>query len=129
MDKSEKIGQLAKAAVATLKEVGHPIKNKKNPHFKNTYADLLAVCDVGREDRLKNGLWLAQVPDGQGITTMLIHESGEYLAFTAEMPKEPQKFGSGFTYMRRYSQQGVMDIVAEEDDDAEVTRPDNKENW
>lgn len=131
MQKSEDISELAAAAIEALKEIGHPIKNKQNPHFKNTYADLLAVVDCSREDLLNHGLWVVQVPDTvdgyaehvmPGITTMLIHKSGQYLSFTTTMPQQPQQFGSGFTYMRRYGSQGLLQIVAEEDDDAEATR-------
>lgn len=133
MQKSENIDELAAAAVQALKQVGHPIKNKINPHYKNTYADLLQVVECTREDLLKQGLCLMQVPDGDGITTMLVHESGQFLSFTATMPDKPQQFGSGFTYLRRYGQQGICDIVAEEDDDAEATRETTKEtikeNW
>lgn len=133
MQKSEHINELAAAAVKALHKIGHPIKNKKNPHFKNTYADLLQVVECTREDLLNEGLWLVQVPDGVGVTTMLIHTSGQFISFNVEMPAAPQKFGSGFTYLRRYGQQGICDIVAEEDDDAESTREKKtetiKENW
>jgi ERF superfamily len=126
MEKSETIDQLAEAAVNALQVFGHPIKNKQNPHFKNTYADLLAVVEVSREVLLEHGLWVVQVPDGIGITTMIIHKSGQYLQFSSHMPSEPQKFGSAFTYMRRYSMQGMTQTVAEEDDDAELVRESNK---
>jgi len=146
MQKSENIDQLATAACAALRHIGHPIKNKKNPHFKNTYADLLQVVECTREDLLKHGLWLVQVPDSldgfetpvPGVTTMIVHESGQFISFTVAMPDKPQQFGSGFTYLRRYGQQGICDIVAEEDDDAEATtgrstkkeiRETPEENW
>jgi len=133
MRMSDSIANLADAAVTALSEIGHPTKNKVNPHFKNRYADLLNVVDASREALLKHGLWVVQVPDQDGLTTMLIHKSGEFIAFESFMPDQPQKFGSGFTYMRRYSQQGLMDIVAEDDDDAEATREttnkNNEENW
>lgn len=132
MRKSDEIGQLATAAIAALKNVGHPIKNKKNPHFKNTYADLLAVTECTRDDLLNNGIWLMQVPDGTGISTMIVHESGEWVSFHVVMPEKPQSFGSGLTYLRRYGTQGVAMIVAEEDDDAEAAEgrsSNGKEDW
>jgi len=140
MQKSDQIDQLATAAVVAMSKIGHPIKNKTNPHFKNTYADLLQVVECTREDLLLEGLWLVQVPDADlsdkpGVTTMLIHTSGQFISFTTPMPEKPQQYGSGFTYLRRYGQQGLCDIVAEEDDDAEATRTaqttntKQPENW
>ena len=129
MQKSEEIGKLTTAMVAALSEMSHPVKNKVNPHFKNRYADLLAVVDCSREALLKHGLCVLQVPEGLGVANMIIHESGEYLYFQATMPDAPQKFGSGLTYLRRYGMQGLTQLVAEEDDDAEATRVTEKDDW
>lgn len=131
MQKSEQIDLLTAAAVTALATVSHPVKNKRNPHFKNTYADLMAVVECSRDALLDNGLWVIQVPEGNGIATMITHTSGQFLYFQATLPDAPQKFGSGLTYFRRYGTQGLAMIVAEEDDDAEAAegRGSNEENW
>ena len=70
---------------------------------------------------------------GQKVRVIIVDDIAEtrenvrkLLQFESDMPTEPQKFGSAFTYMRRYSMQGVTQTVAEEDDDAEITRAASK---
>lgn len=123
---SDSIKQLA-AALAKVQAALQPaIKDKNNPAFKGAkYADLNAVWDVCRQPLTENGLSVAQMPVGNesgriGLTTMLMHESGEWLANTVYVrlaKDDPQGAGSGLTYLRRYSLAAMVGIVADEDDD------------
>ncbi len=128
--------------LAANKEVKHPVKNKLNPHFKNRYADLTAVLDAIIPVYLKHGLVLTQVVDEYGLTTMVMHKSGQWLSGNADVPVDktgPQAFGSGLTYMRRYALSAMAGVASEEDDDAEgatdrdkkkTTKKETvKENW
>ena len=47
--RSEKIGELAKALAKAQKVIKNAAKNKTNPHFKATYADLAAIWDACRD--------------------------------------------------------------------------------
>jgi len=58
-------------------------------------------------------------PDGS-VTTLLIHESGEYLKSTLLIPsmhKNPQQIGSAISYARRYGLSAILGLATDEDDD------------
>ena len=57
---------------------------------------------------------------GPGLSTMLIHESGEYIRGTVGLRPikgDPQSMGAAMTYARRYGLQAVLGITADDDDD------------
>jgi hypothetical protein len=67
-----------------------------------------------------SAILFSQFPDGDGLTTMLMHSSGEWLAATSRMtPKDqtPQGQGSAITYLRRYALSSVLGLATEDDDD------------
>jgi hypothetical protein len=122
---SDSIKHIA-AALAKVQAALRPaIKDSVNPHFKSRYADLGNVWEACRQPLAENGLSVAQMPVGNeigriGLTTMLMHESGEWLANTVYVrlaKDDPQGAGSGLTYLRRYSLAAMVGIVADEDDD------------
>lgn len=58
------------------------------------------------------------------VETMLLHESGEYMLTTIELPvwnPNPQKIGSASTYGRRYALQSIAGVAAEVDDDGNAS--------
>ncbi|MDE1866148.1 MAG: ERF family protein, partial [Thaumarchaeota archaeon] len=77
METSSTIKELAGALVKFQKEVGAVKKDATNPFYHSTYATLQSVIDTIREPMAKNGLSFAQVPDGDGLCTILMHTSGE----------------------------------------------------
>ena len=66
-----------------------------------------------------------------GITTTLVHESGEYISDTHRAPVEPMKGlnmpqceGVTITYLRRYGWQTILGLNAEDDTDGAAGGPD-----
>ena len=122
IEQSETIAKLAKALLGAQKDVGHPTRNAVNPHFRNQYADLTSVIDTVTPVFNEHGITVTQFLVGSQLVTQLLHESGEYLRSSVELPldrKGPQAFGSALTYLRRYTLQAIAGVNAENDDDAE----------
>jgi hypothetical protein len=123
MRQSESIAKLAAALVKAQAEIQHANKNAKNLHFKTDYADLAEQRRAIKPAMGKHGLAVVQLPgmDGDNATleTMLIHESGEWIAGTSASPmqkQDPQGLGSATTYLRRYSL-AALAFTAQDDDD------------
>lgn len=126
MNQSESIIKLSAALVKAQAEMSGAVKDSANPFFKSKYADLQSVIKAIKEPFAKNGLAYTQFPitsdAGIGVTTRLIHESGEWLecGFFLPLTKlDPQAAGSAITYARRYALQAMAGIPAV-DDDAEM---------
>ena len=129
MSASPTVGAIGKALAAAQGEMKGATKDSTNPFFKSKYADLASVWDACREALSKNGLAVVQAPKADGakvsVTTILIHESGEWVSeeLTAQAKDDsPQSVGSTITYLRRY---GISSFVgvSPEDDDAESAQP------
>jgi hypothetical protein len=120
------INELAKALSVAQGAFQNPLKDGTNPHFKSRYATLDALQDATRKVLSENGLSItqggAQVQDGTWVLeTVLMHSSGQSKsnAFPLLMfAKGAQAAGSEITYMRRYAYASILNITAEEDDDA-----------
>ena len=127
MNKSENIGALAKALAAAQSEMKAAKKGNANPFYKSKYADLATIWDVIRAPLAKQGIAVLQtssttIVDGKvgvTVTTMLAHESGEWIEDSLTLfPKaaDPQSIGGAVTYGRRYGL-SVTGAVAEDEDD------------
>src|SRR4051812_47509084 len=81
---SATISELAKAMAKAQAKIEGAHKDSKNPHFKSSYADLASCWDACRAPLSDNGLSVLQplsMKDGVLIcTTMLLHESGEFIS-------------------------------------------------
>lgn len=121
MNTSEKTTEITKALIAFHKEVGKISKDAKNPYFKSDYATLSNILEAIKEPLTSNGLTFVQFPDGEnGLTTRLMHESGEWMEATYTMvpaKNDPQGLGSAITYQRRYSLGAVLGLNIDNDDD------------
>jgi len=133
--RSESISALAKALVQFNAKVGKISKDAKNPFFKNNYATLDNIIDEVRPILAEFGLNIMQLPSGDGqnvqISTLLMHESGEWLesdVLTMKPVKnDPQGMGSAITYARRYALQSFLSLNTGEDDDGHnASRPDKQ---
>ena len=121
MERSESIKELSKALATFHTQVGKIGKDAKNPFFKSNYASLPHILTEIAEPLEKAGLVITQFPDGQGLTTMLIHsESGEYLMAKYDMPvakaNDPQALGSAISYARRYAVSSILSLKIDDDD-------------
>ncbi len=122
---SQSITELAKALATVQGALQPAAKEAVNPHFRSKYADLPAVWDACRALLTKAGLSVVQMPveagaGRVGLTTMLLHASGEYISSTVSTALQndnAQGVGSALTYLRRYSLAAMVGIVADDDDD------------
>jgi hypothetical protein len=130
---SESIATLAAALVKAQGQMKPAIKDATNPHFRSTYADLASVIEASRKPLADNGLAISQHIDLEadgagggivGVTTLLLHASGEWLqsrAAAVVVKRDPQSIGSAVTYLRRYGWQAVIGLAAEDDDGEAAT--------
>lgn len=123
MQQSESINKLAMALVKAQSEMGGAVKDAKNPFFKSNYADLTSVIKTIKEPFANNGLAYIQFPinadKAVGVTTRIIHESGEWLEQDYLLPlvkADPQSAGSALTYARRYALVAMAGIPTVDDD-------------
>lgn len=125
MNKSDSIKNLAAALAKFQGDVKNPANTADNPFFKSKYAPLQDVLNLVRPLLSKHGLSVIQSPTGDGtdisITTILLHESGEWIKLEPLVLKADkataQGAGSAITYARRYSLSAVLGISSEDDDD------------
>ena len=116
------------------KAIGVVAKNAKNPHFKNTYADINALISEVEPILIDNGLVLLQpIRDGKQYTEIHDIESGEtvesFIELNSSLP--PQAMGSAITYFRRYTLQSLLSLRADDDDGqkASAQQPTQKPNF
>ena len=130
MRKSETIGKLAKALITFHVKVDTIKKDAKNPFFKSKYASLSNILDVINEPLIESGLSFSQFPtDAFGLTTILMHESGEWIEsdyLMKPVKDDPQGRGSCITYQRRYALSSILGLNIDEDDDGNVATYGNE---
>jgi hypothetical protein len=125
MDKSTSIANLAVALCKFQTEIQDAPKDSQAYNYK--YADLGTILHLVRPVLHANELSVSQfaVGDGEnvGITTILMHNSGEWIENTIMMGVTPsnkmslaQQAGSVLTYARRYSLAAVLGITQVDDD-------------
>jgi len=126
MNKSESIVNLTKALAKFHSTVGKISKDAKNPFFKSNYASLSHILQEIQDPLEVAGLVISQFPNGDGLTTLLIHcETGEYLEATYTMPvakqNDPQALGSAISYARRYAVSSILSLQIDDDDAEKAT--------
>lgn len=128
---SEQINELAGALAKAQGELKPAAMNATNPFLKNRYADLGAVIEAAKVVLPKYGLSVSQLvssdADKIAVTTILMHQSGQWLKDTASLvmgeergKSAAQVAGSIITYMRRYAYASIVGIYADEDTDGET---------
>jgi hypothetical protein len=124
IEKSDSIKELAAAMAKAQGAVKGALKDSKNPHFKNNYADLASVWEACREALADNGLAVMQFPtDCEGgrinVVQLVTHASGEWIQSTVSIPLakvDAQSYGSATTYARRYALAAAVGVAPEDDD-------------
>lgn len=121
MERSQSLTELSKGLAAFQAKMGAIKKDSSNPFFKNKYASLSTILASINPLLSECGLSVSQFPDGEtGLTTILMHTSGEYLQATYHIhpvKSDPQGIGSAITYARRYAIGAVLGLNIDDDDD------------
>lgn len=133
MKRSETIANLAMSLAKFQGEMTNPKNTAKNPQFNSKYAPLQDILALARPILSKHGLSLIQSTTGDlenvTISTMLMHESGEFLETEPFILKGEQTMkgggkvlnvqgaGSMITYIRRYQVSAMLGVASEDDDD------------
>jgi predicted secreted protein len=121
---SEEIGKVSAALVKAQEEVETALKASTNPHYGSSYADLTSVLGVIKPALATHGLAMVQYPGYEDgivtMTTILVHESGEWIQSpVAAIPitkQDPHGATSGVTYLRRTCASSLMALIADDDD-------------
>ena len=116
--------KVAAALLSAQKQIGAALKDSKNPYFKSSYADLNSVLGACKEILNNHGVVVLQPhatnERGDFVETVLLHESGEFLASSTKVEvakqNDPQAYGSAITYASRYGLQSLLGMGAEDDD-------------
>jgi len=121
--KSHEVANLFAALAIAQGKVESALKDKKNPFFKSSYADLASVWEACREPLSSNGLSVVQTVEGTKtdmyLVTWLCHSSGQWMKSKLPlltMKQDPQALGSAITYGRRYALAAMVGIYQEDDD-------------
>lgn len=139
IETSPSTAKLDEALAKAQASIHVAVKDKHNPAFRSSYADLFSIMAACREALSANGIavtqWLVSRDDGRlGIVTRLAL-SGEWIQAAWSMPVSKQDahgYGSAATYARRYALAAAVGVVADEDDDGNAAseKPkDDKKAW
>jgi hypothetical protein len=135
MNKSDSIASLSKALVLAQSKFPQVNFNSTNPYYNSSYADLGAVIETAKPIMAECGLAVSQLVEGEnshvGITTMLLHESGEFISSFVTIPVEgkniAQESGKAITYLRRYALSAILGLFSDADNDGnDVHKTDQK---
>ena len=132
MNKSDTIASLSKALVLAQSKFPRVNFNSVNPYYNSSYADLGAVIETSKPIMAEYGLAVSQLVEGEnshvGITTMLLHESGEYISSFVTIPVEgkniAQESGKAITYLRRYALSAILGLFSDADNDGNDVHKD-----
>ena len=123
MQTSESIKQISKSLVKAQSEIGGAVKDKQNTFFNSSYATLGAVIEAAKPSLTENKLCVIQNPYNEanavGIATVILHESGEYIAERFAMPwkkVDPTEQGKLISYARRYALMSMLNIPMVDND-------------
>ena len=108
------------------KEIGVVKKNAKNPHFKNTYADLNALIEAVEPILLEKGLIMLQpIKDGKVFTQIIDIDTFDMVESSIDLSPNltAQALGSQVTYYRRYTLQSLMSLQSDDDDGQLASKP------
>lgn len=130
MKTSESIKEIATALARFQGKMFTLPKSASGYGYK--YTPLDTVLDAIREPLAANDLGFIQLPCAAepgmvGLTTRLLHVSGEWIEDTMTIPipkvgkaNEAQVYGAALTYARRYALTAMLGIASDEDIDAAV---------
>jgi DNA-binding FrmR family transcriptional regulator len=123
-DERPQVNECCAKLIKAKAQFGKALKNAKNPHFKNNYADLQSVLDAVTVALLENDLFVTQTGERSGdmfvIRTQVFDSNGDYVDLgimpVKTIKDDAQAFGSGLTYARRYALMSAFGLAPEDDD-------------
>ncbi len=123
MKTSEKINLIIPAIIAAHAKMTQVNKTAESEFHKADYVELVEIVRVTRPILEENNLAILQFPCFEngcvGVTSRIIHESGEWIEETASagaLPPDAQKAGAAITYLRKYSLMGICGLAPKDDD-------------
>lgn len=100
------------------------VTTKTGGSYSFQYSTLDAIVKATKKGLTDNSLAHTTILDDTHLTTILAHESGEFLSSQIKISSlfkagdnNAQAYGSAITYGRRYLLSGLLGIVSDEDDD------------
>jgi len=116
--------ELFSALVKAQSEMADAKKSATNPFLKKPYSDLNDIREAVLPILNQNGIAVLQptinIEGKNYVKTLLIHNSGQQIESLTEIvhakQSDPQSFGGGLTYARRYGLQSMVCIGAADDD-------------
>lgn len=137
---SDNVDKVIPALFRARREFAKLTKNRENPHFGSSYADLAQVLAVSEEGLFEHNLLLDQSTiylKWAGSLEMFLQtrlyeiESMQWLQawWWVDPPRrDPQGFGAAMTYGRRYPAQTKLGLAGTDDDgNAAGRRPDRQQ--
>lgn len=126
MQKSDSIASISAALAKAQSEFAPIAKNrqvkiqmKSGGSFNFRYADLEATINATRPALTKNGLAVIQPICDDKLLTIITHSSGEYYQSSMPLPAnigdDPKQYGAKISYLRRYSYQSMVCVMADDD--------------
>jgi hypothetical protein len=127
MQFSPEIGKLATALATAKLNFDTPKKSGHNPHYSSAFSTYNDIKEATESHLLAVGLTISHLPisDGEqiGITTILLHSSGEFMMSTLAMKpnkNSEQDVGKIITYFKRYARGAVCGLEGEIDTDGDL---------
>lgn len=100
------------------------VTTKTGGSYSFQYSTLDAIVKATKKGLTDNSLAHTTILDDTHLTTIVAHESGEFLSSQIKITSlfkpgdnNAQAYGSAITYGRRYLLSGLLGIVSDEDDD------------
>ena len=127
---SPELDKIGAALAKAQGEIEGAEKSGINPHFRSKYADLASIWAACRAPLAKNEIAVVQMPTQSGVTTMMVHGSGQFFASRLEMKAKddtPQNIGSVITYARRYALAAMTGVAPEDDDGNAASGRDSRQ--
>ena len=130
MKTSESTAEINKAYISAAPELHNIAKDSRGYNY--SYTSLEKLIEYTKPILAKHKLAIIQMPNGNGITTRIIHESGEWIeefidsnVIELRGMNYYQSQGSQITYLRRYMWASLCGIASDDDMDAagEQTAP------
>lgn len=136
--KSENINELAVALAKAQFEMRNPEKNKtvkiqmrSGRELEFSYADLGALREASKEALHTNDLSIVHLVNAKEsvLETKLMHSSGQWISSQFPLPpvQDIKVFAGEITYAKRYNKAALLDLFADDDNDAGESKAVSKE--